>query len=443
MNALVAIVGRPNVGKSRLFNRMLSKRKSLVLDVAGTTRDTIRDTVEWGRAAFDVMDTGGLTDDKNTMHFRINKRVETVVSQAAAVLLVCDYRAGVVPYDLEIARWLRKTGKPVLVVVNKVDRPLDPSAVADFYQLGFKDVFTASAEHGFGVDAVLDAVTDRVKAVREDGGDAREAPGGAGPLRLAFVGRPNAGKSSMVNYILGNEIMIVDDRPGTTSDAVELNVRIKDMPVVLIDTAGLKKSRDMTALESLSVIKTKDALQRADVVVLVVDAAAGVTAYDKKIIGMIQRSGKGCVIALNKWDLVPARDRRRVIDAAAEWFGFADYVPIVPASAVSGEGVRDLTSGVLNVLHDYGYRVPTSTLNRFFRDTLREHQPVSTGGKIIKLYYLVQVTTRPPLFVIFTNVASGIRENYGKFIMNRLREAFGFRGVPVRVVFRSKGRDHD
>ena len=436
MNPLVAIVGRPNVGKSRLFNRVISRKKSIVLDLAGTTRDTIYDTVEWNRVTFDIVDTGGLTNDKNEMHFKINKRVEAVVAEASAIILVCDHQTGVLPYDHEIANWLRKTDKQVFLAVNKVDKPLDPSAIADFYRLGFPDAFAVSAEHGYGVDTVMDALADYLKQRRDGSPDEQNAPDK--PLKLVFTGKPNAGKSSMINYIIGHEIMLVDDKPGTTRDSVEIKVEINKVPMVLIDTAGLKKNKDGPPVETISAIKAKDSIHRSDIVVLVIDAVQGVTGYDKKIMNMIQSYGKGCVIAVNKWDLIPKQDRRIVTNAIADAFGFAGYIPIIPTSAVTGEGIRALIANVLKVLHDYEYRIPTAELNKFFREVLSKHQPISSSGKIIKSYYLVQIAVRPPVFVIFTNNKAGIKENYSKFITSRIRDVFGFQGVPVRVVFRSK-----
>jgi GTP-binding protein len=233
--------------------------------------------------------------------------------------------------------------------------------------------------------------------------------------------------------------MLVDDKPGTTRDPVELKVEINKIPMLLIDTAGLKKNKDGPAVETLSEMKAKDSIQRSDIVVLVIDAVQGVTGYDKKIINMIQDYGKGCVIAVNKWDIIPRQDRRIILNSIAEAFSFVDYIPVVPTSAVSGEGIKVLVSNVIKVLHDYEYRIPTAELNKFFRDVLSKHQPISSSGKIIKSYYLVQIAVRPPVFVIFTNNKTGIKENYNKFIMSRIREIFGFKGVPVKVLFRSKG----
>ncbi len=437
MNALVAIVGRPNVGKSRLFNRMASKRKSIVLDLIGTTRDTIYDTVEWNRICFDIVDTGGLTEEKNNIHFRINKRVEAVVKEASVVILVCDYKTGVLPYDAEISKWLKKTGKPVFAAVNKIDKPYEPSAVADFYQLGFQDVFGISAEHGYGVDQVMDAVTDYLKEHAADLKGMQEDS--SLRLKLVFAGKPNAGKSSMINYIIGNEIMLVDDQPGTTRDAVELKVELNKKPMILIDTAGLKKSRSSTAVETIASINAKTAVQRADIAVLVIDASQGVTGYDKKLVSMISEQGKGCIIALNKWDVIRREQRSVLLKQIAGMLNFVPYVPVVPTSALTGEGIKKLINVVINVAHAYEYRISTAELNKFFRAALDEHQPISSNGKLIKLYYLVQTAVRPPVFVIFTNNRVGIKENYSRFIVNRIRDVFGFKGVPVKVIFRGKG----
>ncbi len=436
MNPLLAIVGRPNVGKSRLFNRIISKKKSIVLDLYGTTRDTIYDTVEWNSTVFDVVDTGGLTDEKNNIHFKINKRVEAVVSEAAVILMVCDYKTGVMPYDLEISKWLRKLNKPVLVAVNKIDSPAELNAVDEFYRLGFKDMFGASAEHGYGADQIMDAVTDYLKKHYAGPGQADDDK--APPLKLVFAGKPNAGKSSMINYIIGNDIMLVDDQPGTTRDPVELKVELHKKPMVLIDTAGLKKNKSNTQVEALAGMKSKDMIQRADIVVLLIDALIGVTGYDKKIVDMIQTSGKGCVIAMNKWDRISHKDKRNVLKKASGTFHFVPYIPVLPVSAVTGEGVNKLIDEVIRTSNAYEHRIPTAELNKFFRSVLDEHQPISSDGKLIKLYYLVQIAAKPPVFVVFTNSAKGIRENYGKFIMNRIRDVFGFKGVPIKVIFRSK-----
>ncbi|MGC8756250.1 MAG: ribosome biogenesis GTPase Der [bacterium] len=435
MNPVVAIVGRPNVGKSRLFNRMLSKNRSIVFDLPGTTRDTIYDTAEWNRVTFDIVDTGGLSNEKNDVHFKINKRVEEVVKKATAVILVCDYRTGIMPYDFEIANWLRKTNKQVFLVINKVDKPGDPSALSDFYQLGFKDMFAVSAEHGYGVDELLDATVNYIKSsamITEPVEDEHT------PLKLAFAGRPNVGKSSMINYIIGNEFVLVDDKPGTTRDPVELSIEIKNVPLTLIDTAGLKKKKDSTKIEAISAIKTRDSIQRSDIVVLVLDASQGVTAYDKKLIGMIQSYGKGCVIAANKWDIISKQNRQSEFKILTQRLDFVEYIPVVPTSAITGEGIGDLVDGIIRVSHNYEHRIPTSELNRFFKKVINEYQPISDGGKIIKPQYIVQVATRPPVFVVFTNSKTRVKENYGRFMAKRIRDLFGFEGVPVRVIFRNK-----
>ncbi|MCL4558275.1 MAG: ribosome biogenesis GTPase Der [Deltaproteobacteria bacterium] len=436
MNPLVAIVGRPNVGKSRLFNRIASKKRSIVLDLQGTTRDAIYETVEWERTEFDIVDTGGLTDERNNIHERINRRVEAVVAQATVVIMVCDYTAGVTPYDLDISRWLRKLDRHVLLAVNKIDSPAVLSDVGEFHQLGFGDVFGASAEHGYGVDRIMDAVADYVRAhhATPAHGDGGTAP----PLRLVFAGKPNTGKSSMINYLMGSDIMIVDDQPGTTRDPVTFQIEINKRSMLLIDTAGLKKRAGGSRIEAMAGMKSEDMINRADIVVLMVDASAGATGHDKRLVDMVQSRGKGCAIAMNKWDLVADRDRRRLIGETSRTFGFVPYIPVVPTSAVTGQGVKKLMDEVVRISDAYAHRVPTPELNKFFGRLLGEHQPVSSDGKLIRLYYLVQVAVRPPVFVIFTNSVKGIKENYSRFIVSRIRDVFGFTGVPVKVIFRSK-----
>lgn len=435
MNPIIAIVGRPNVGKSRLFNRMISKNKAIVLDLPGTTRDTIYDTAQWNKVVFDVVDTGGLSSDKNNIHFKINKRVEALVKDATAIIMVCDYKTGIMPYDLEIADWLRKTNKQVFLAVNKVDKPNEPAALSEFYQLGFKNMFAISAEHGYGVDELLDALVTSIKSYAKT---IDKPQNNRIPLKLAFVGKPNVGKSSVINYIIGNEFMIVDNKPGTTRDPVELNVELNNILLTLIDTAGLKRKKGSARVEVISAIRTKSAIQRADIVVLIIDVSQGITAYDKKIINMIQFYGKGCVIAANKWDLIKKQDRQLLMKMLAARLSFVDYIPIIPTSAVTGEGISNLLNEVINVSRNYEHRIPTSDLNKFFKRIINEYQPVSDGGKLIKLHYIVQVETKPPLFVIFTNSKTLIKENYNRFVTKRIRDIFGFKGVPVKVVFRSK-----
>ena len=436
MNPVVAIVGRANVGKSRLFNRIASKKKAIVLDLPGTTRDTIYETVEWERVTFDIVDTGGLSDDRSSIHFRINKRVKSVVDEASAIIMLCDYKTGVVPYDFEIANWLRKTNKQVFLAVNKVDKPDDPSALSDFYQLGFKDVFAISAEHGYGVDTILDATTQYLKSLKKI--QQQPEKDVITPLKLVFTGKPNVGKSSMVNYIIGNELMIVDDKPGTTRDPVELRVEINKTPMILIDTAGIKKKKDSQLVEKLSVMKAKDAIQKADIVVVVVDISQGITGIDKKIINMVQSYGKGCVIALNKWDTIGKQHRHPLLNTISNTLHFVDYIPFIPTSAITGEGIHDLMNEVIKVSYNYDYRIPTSDLNKFLRKVLNEYQPISNSGKIIRPQYIVQVATRPPMFVIFTNTKAIVKENYAKFMIKRIRDIFGFKGVPIKLSFRRK-----
>ncbi len=436
MNPLVVIVGRQNVGKSRLFNRIISKKKSIVLNMQGTTRDTIYETVRWNNVTFDIVDTGGLSEEKSDIHFKINKRIETVVNSALIVLTVCDYKTGILPYDFEIAQWLRKMHKPVFIAVNKIDKPYELSNIADFYQLGFKDVLGMSAEHGYGVDEIMDAITTYMDS---HAGEFQESHIDTETnLKLVFTGKSNVGKSSIINYIIGNDIMLVDSQPCTTRDPVELKVKINGKSMILIDTAGMKKGKSKTIVETLSIIKAKIAIRKTDIAVLVIDATRRTTGYDKKLISMIQDNGKGCVVALNKWDKIPETQKSFLIKHTSEVLGFIPYIPIVPISAVTGSGIKKLIHEVVDTAYAYRHRIETAKLNKFFGNLLKEHQPISSNGKLVKLYYIVQTMTAPPVFVVFTNKATNIKENYAKFIINRIREVFRFKGVPIKVLFRGK-----
>ncbi len=433
MKPLIAIVGRPNVGKSRLFNRMISEKKAIVIDLPGTTRDAIYDTSDWRGALFDLVDTGGLTEAKDRLSLKIDKQVKQIINDAVLILFICDFNTGITSPDREIAMLIRKLGKKVLLIINKIDKPYTQDDLAEFYQLGFNDMFGVSAEHGYGIDDVMDAIVSHIKQLGY--GNMADESVQNERIRLAFIGKPNAGKSSMLNYITGKELMIVDDTPGTTRDPVEVNVELGKKPFILIDTAGLRKGRRDKLIDQLVEIKTKNIIEKTDLGILVIDAVKGITTYDKKLIQLLERHGKAIVIALNKWDLLTKSGQN---NTKMQSQYTSDYIPLIPTSTLTGYGINDLIKAIFSTSDMYNKRIITSELNKFFNETMAANEPNTGSGKIIKPYYIVQVSVKPPTFVLFVNTVIGIKENYKRFIMHRLRDIFGFNGVPIRVMFRNR-----
>ncbi|MCL4479175.1 MAG: ribosome biogenesis GTPase Der [Deltaproteobacteria bacterium] len=433
MKPLIAIVGRPNVGKSRLFNRMISEKKAIVIDLPGTTRDAIYDTSDWRGVLFDLVDTGGLTEAKDRLSLKIDKQVKQIINDAVLILFICDFNTGITSPDREIAMLIRKLGKKVLLIINKIDKPYTQADLAEFYQLGFNDMFGISAEHGYGIDDVMDAIVSHIK--QQGYGNMADESLQNERIRLAFIGKPNAGKSSMLNYITGKELMIVDDTPGTTRDPVEVNVELGKKPFILIDTAGLRKGRRDKLIDQLVEIKTKKIIEKTDLGILVIDAVKGITTYDKKLIQLLERHGKAIVIALNKWDLL-AKSEQKNTKMQSQYT--SDYIPQIPTSTLTGFGINDLIKAIFCTSDMYNKRIITSELNKFFNETMAANEPNTSSGKIIKPYYIVQVSVKPPTFVLFVNTVIGIKENYKRFIMHRLRDIFGFNGVPIRVMFRNR-----
>ena len=433
MKPLIAIVGRPNVGKSRLFNRMISEKKAIVIDLPGTTRDAIYDTSDWRGVLFDLVDTGGLTEAKDRLSLKIDKQVKQIINDAVLILFICDFTTGITSPDREIAMLIRKLGKKVLLIINKIDKPYTQADLAEFYQLGFNDMFGVSAEHGYGIDDVMDAIVSHIK--QQGYGNMADESVQNERTRLAFIGKPNAGKSSMLNYITGKELMIVDDTPGTTRDPVEVNVELGKKPFILIDTAGLRKGRRDKLIDQLVEIKTKKIIEKTDLGILVIDAVKGITTYDKKLIQLLERHGKAIVIALNKWDLLTKSEQN---NTKMQSQYTSDYIPQIPTSTLTGYGINELIKAIFSTSDMYNKRIITSELNKFFNETMAANEPNTGSGKIIKPYYIVQVSVKPPTFVLFVNTVIGIKENYKRFIMHRLRDIFGFNGVPIRVMFRNR-----
>lgn len=431
----IAILGRPNVGKSTLFNRLVGRKLAIVDDTPGVTRDRKEAEAIIGGVSVLVADTAGLEEaPPDTIPGRMRASSEAALRQADLVLFVVDARAGITPADRAFANWLRRAALPVILIANKAEGRLGAQMAMEAYELGLGDPLPVSAEHGEGIGGLHDEVRDRLT----DTGRA-EREGAGRPLRLAIVGRPNAGKSTLVNALLGEERMITGPEPGLTRDAVALEFADAEGPVRLVDTAGMrKKARIEQKLEQMSVAATLAALKEAEVVVLVLDALLGMDEQDLRIARLAEREGRAVVVALNKWDAVEDRAaaRRRVEDVLTASLAQSKGVHVVPMSAATGRGVEKLMPAVREVYALWNRRVPTGELNRWFEAMKERHQPPLVDGKRIKLRYATMPKARPPTIAVFGTRADQLPEDYRRYLVNSFREAFGMPGVPIRLNLR-------
>jgi GTP-binding protein len=438
---VLSLVGRPNVGKSSLFNRLVGGRPALVEDMPGVTRDRRYGVCAWGSTRFRVVDTGGL--DPNAVGILAAMRSQTLraVDEATVLVLVLDAAEGVTAVDEDVAELLRRTGKPVLVAVNKVDSSLRDSALAEGYALGFAEVFGVSASHGRGVGDLLDAAVAAVGSVptTEVEASAPDAPEDDAPIRIAFVGKPNAGKSSLVNRLLGEDRVLVHDQPGTTRDPIDTPFRAGEREFVLVDTAGLRRRRSIdTQTEAVAAKMARDQLARADVVALVIDAGIGATAEDAKLASFIEESGRAAMVILNKMDLIRRVDTDARIKAARGVLEFIGYAPFLTMSAFTGRGVSAIPKMAAEVFAEWSRRVPTSDLNKSFEEFVTRRLPPSgPAGKHVKLYYITQADIRPPTFFVSTNLPSAVGHPYRRYLVNQLRQTYGFEGAPLRLALRA------
>ena len=434
---VVAVVGRPNVGKSTLFNKLIGQRLAIVKDTPGVTRDRIFSPCEWSGRTFMLADTGGIeprTDDVILSHMR--RQAQLAIEQAQVIVLVTDVTAGVTANDMDVAVMLQRCGKPVVLCVNKCDRVGDPPPeFYEFYNLGLGDPIAVSSVHGHGTGDLLDAVMEYLPPEEPESEDEEET------IRVAVIGRPNAGKSSLVNAIAGEERSIVSDMAGTTRDAIDSEVKNEHGRFVFVDTAGLRrKSRVDDEVERYSVLRAQMAVERADVCVIVLDGTVGFTEQDSKVAGLAQEQGKACIIAVNKWDAVEKDDKtmsamRKQLEND---FSFMSYAPFIFISAKTGQRLPRLFELIKYVYQQNCTRIATGMLNDLLALATARVQPPTDKGKRLKIYYVTQASTKPPTFVFFVNNAELFHFSYQRYLENQIRETFGLEGTPIRFIIRER-----
>ena len=437
MSSLVAIVGRPNVGKSTLFNRILGQRKAIVEDFPGVTRDRNYAEVTKYDAPFILMDTGGFEPaSEERLLVQMREQSQLAVEEADVILFVLDGREGLTPSDEEVAAMLRRVDKPVLFVVNKVDGPKQEETLAEFYALGLDELHPVSAEHGVGVGDLVDAVLAHLPP-------ARAAEAETDEVRLAVIGRPNVGKSSLVNRLLGYERVVANPMAGTTRDSVDTPFTYNQKRYVLIDTAGIRrKGKVSQKLEKFSVIQALKAMDRSHVVLVVIDAEEGVTDQDLTVAGYAYEKGRAVILVVNKWDTIEKDNKtlKQYTEKLRMSFKFLPFAPILFVSALTGQRVAKIMGEVEAVAAEFNRQVPTAALNRILEEAVRSHAPPVVQGTRLKFFYMTQTQVRPPTFVIFVNKSEGIHFSYERYLQNKIREAFGFEGVPIRLNFKDRER---
>ena len=428
----VAIIGRANVGKSTLFNKLTRKKSSIVNNTPGVTRDRLYALADWlGKPAM-VIDTGGIDlAGENEIEIRVKEQSEFARSEADAIVFVVDMQVGLIPEDREIIDHLRKSGKPLFLTVNKVDHPSHEDEVVDFMKLGMDRLYAISAEHGFGVYELMEAVSAQLP-------ESDEPEETDDVIRIAFIGKPNVGKSSLVNRLLQSDRCIVSDIPGTTRDAVDTKLEYNGQKFILVDTAGLRrKGKTKQLLDKFSAIMALKAMDRCDIAILVIDASTAVSDQDAAIAGYAVDRGRGCVILGNKWDLAKKQGKpfTEFTDQVKHKLKFLDFAPILPASALSGEGMKKLLPEVEKANEEYNKKVTTGQLNECIERAIDKNPLSSYRGKFLKFFYSTQVKSRPPTFRCFVNFPEGIHFSYQRYLLNSLRKNFGFTGTPVRLFF--------
>ena len=434
----VAIVGRPNVGKSQLFNRLAGKRLSIVEDTPGVTRDRLYADCDWRGRTFSVIDTGGIEpkNDNEILKF-MRYQAEAAIHHADVIIFITDLKTGVTASDEEVASMLQRSGKPIVLAVNKCDKPGAPDPnIFEFYNLGLGDPYGISALHGYGTGDLLDAVYGHFPP--EEEGDEED-----GRIRVALIGKPNVGKSSLLNKVLGEERVIVSDMAGTTRDSVDADVDNEYGKFTFIDTAG--KSKVEEKIEKFSVMRSLMAVERADVCVIMIDATEGVTEQDTKVAGEAHNAGKACIVVVNKWDLVEkdGKTMKEYTLRVREGLAYMPYAPVLFISALTGQRVEKLYGMIAHVYEQNHKRIPTGQLNSILAEATARVQPPTDKGRRLKIYYVTQAGVTPPTFVFFCNDARLFHFSYQRYLENQIREVFDLTGTPVRIVVRQRGDKDD
>jgi GTP-binding protein len=457
---VVAIVGRPNVGKSTLFNRLIGQRLAIISDVSGTTRDRVYGTAEWNGRTFTLVDTGGLElTPGSDIEERVQDQARVAVEESDLILFVVDAHAGLAPLDHEVADRLRRADAPVILVINKGDNPAREADAVEFYALGFDPAITISAQHGRNTGDLADLIVERLPP-HSEAEDALSAPRGdlteeemaelaeseLGAPRVAIVGRPNTGKSTFVNRVLGKDRMIVSNVPGTTRDSTDVTIQIDGHEMVLVDTAGIRRRGSIErGIERYSVLRSMKAIDSADVAVVMTDATEGYTAQDAHVVGYVLEAYKGLVLVLNKWDTVEKDEH-----TADQWMKrlrreapYLSWADIVFASALTGQRVDRILREALRVAEERYRRVPTGELNRLVMDAVRAHPPSHVRNRLPKIFYATQVGVAPPTFVAFVNDPEIVHFSYKRYLENQIRGAYGFLGTPIRLILRQRASEED
>ncbi len=444
MKPLVAIVGRPNTGKSTLFNRLVGERRSIVSDVPGTTRDRLYGDTEWQGVEFSIIDTGGLQDDDELGQLttrqigeRTQSQARIAIDESDVILFLVDGKAGLTAADLDVAETIRQSSKPVILGVNKTENEARRELAYEFYELALGDPIPFSSLHGIGTGDLLDEIVRRLPRADEVE-EETETPA------IAIVGRPNVGKSALLNALIGSERSIVADMPGTTRDTIDTVVDWAGNRVLLIDTAGIRRrGRIESGIEKYSVLRSERAVDRADVALVVIDAEEGFTAQDQHIAGYVVEQGKGLVLVVNKWDAITKDDKTmdEYRKKAAEFFNFAPWAPLVFVSALSGQRVNQIIEIALHVIGERVKRISTGELNRLVRDAVAKHPPPSKAGKWLKFYYATQSGVNPPRFIFFCNDPRAVHFSYERYLENQIRDYYQFDGTPIVLQFRGRRRD--
>jgi len=430
----VAIVGRPNVGKSTIFNRIVGERISIVEDIPGVTRDRIYSSAEWLNQEFSIIDTGGIDIGDEPFLEQIRQQAEIAIDEADVIIFLANGREGVTSADEEVAKILYKTKKPIVMAVNKVDNPEMRSDIYDFYALGFGEVFPISGSHGLGLGDLLDEVLKHFPEREPDQYDETT-------IRFSLIGRPNVGKSSLVNALLGQERVIVSNVAGTTRDAIDTPLTRDGQDYVIIDTAGMrKKGKVYESTEKYSVLRALRAMERSDVVLVVLDGEEGIIEQDKKIAGYAHEAGRAVVIVVNKWDAVEKDEKtmKEFEEKIRAHFQFLDYAPIVFLSAKTKKRTQTLLPMINKAYESHNLRVPTNVLNEVIMDAIAMNPTPTHNGQRLRVYYATQVSTKPPTFVVFVNDPELLHFSYERFLENRIRDAFDFEGSPIKIIGRAR-----